>query len=522
MTRVRDTTPPAPVQPAATRGPAPSPDPGGAAAPGLVTCAITVREFSATQETAGQRQESGRRFPTPDLVSAAVGMWTRRESWGGAVTPVPGATPGEETGLLPATGRRRRVGEEGPRPVLFVAPGVLAIAWPDVARAERTTERQQEADRKHASDLGRYLAEYVGDPAESEPTRVISAWSARSRARMTRTLAELDYGPLLRLGLKLPMTTLTYPGDWLPVAPSGKVVKRHMIAWFKAFARAWGFEWLGIWKLEFQHRGAPHIHAWGPEPQGLAGAARRLKYEADRLTWEASGRKGRKPNWRKAVGDGMPYRLWLSVVWADIVAHPDPEQRRRHQRAGTAVDYREGARMRDPRRLAVYFTKHGSYGAKEYQNRVPAEWAEPGKGPGRFWGYRGLESAAAGVEIDPAAAVWAARLLRRYARAQGTTRQVTVRRVDTRTGTIRYRKVRRPVRRMRGGRGFLCVNDGPGLAASLARAVDRLEWTPVAPRLAQPDPAERSAGGSAHPTCDACGHRLDPSLAAAGGRHIGC
>lgn len=470
---------------------------GGAPA-GLVTCATSVR----VSESAGQ----GTRFPSPELVSAAVGMWTRRESWGGAVTPT-GDAPlsAYGTGLLPATGRRRRVGEEGPRPVFSVAPGVLAVAWPDVARAERTAERQQAADRKRAEELGRYLAEYVGDPAEVEPTRVISVWSARSRARMTRTLAELDFGPLLRLALRLPMTTLTYPGDWLTVAPTGKAVKRHLLAFYKRFSRAWGFEWMGIWKLEFQRRGAPHIHLWGPEPEGAAGDL-------------ASMTKVRR---RAAVGDGLAYRQWLSVVWADIVGHPDPEQRRRHQLAGTAVDFREGERMRDPRRLAVYFTKHGSYGAKEYQNQVPKEWAEPGKGPGRFWGYRGLESAAVAVEIDPAAAVWAARLLRRYAHSQGTTRQVTVQRVDARTGVIRYRKSRVRAERMKGGRGFLCVNDGPAMASQLARAVYGLEWKPVAPLPAPPDP-DRPRTAPSHPTCDACGHRLDARLAAASGRHVGC
>ncbi|MFJ3561751.1 hypothetical protein ACIPRM_39095 [Streptomyces anulatus] len=463
-------------------------------------------------------------------------MWTRRESWGGAVTPT-GDVPlnAYETGLRPATGRRRRVGEEGPRPVFSVAPGAVAVAWPDVSRAERTAERLQEADRKRASDLGRYLAEYVGDPAEDEPTRVISEWSAKSRSRMTRTLAELDFGPLLRLGLRLPMTTLTYPGDWLLVAPTGKAVKVHMKAWRKRFERAWGFPPLGIWKLEFQRRGAPHIHFWGPEPEGTAGELRRLTQR----------------RYRPAVGDGLTYRQWLSVVWTDIVfaeveADPDAdpdhvaEQKRRHLLAGTGVDFREGERMRDPRRLAVYFTKHGSYGAKEYQNQVPKQWAEPGKGPGRFWGYWGLESAAVAVEIDPAAAVWAARLLRRYAAAQGrtdltrnkegfvtaerrirTTRETRVQRVDTRTGTIRYRKSRVPVVRMRGGRGFLCVNDGPAVAAQLARAVDRLDWVPVAPLPAPLDP-DRARPESIHPTCESCGHRLDPRLAAAGGRHLGC
>jgi hypothetical protein len=425
------------------------PETGGAPV-GLVTCAKTRR----VSETAGQRQGTQLAFPTPDLVSAAAGLFTKRPGW---------------------------TGEEGPRPLLTIAPGVVSIAWPDVARRERTAERQQAAAREAASALGRYWAEYVGDPADPEPTRTVTEWSRKSRSRMTRRLAELDYTPLLRMGLRLPMTTLTYPGEWEVVAPTGKAVKRHLDQFRKRFERAWGVAFIGIWKLEFQRRGAPHIHLWGPEPEGTAGELRRLTQR----------------RYRPAVGDGLAYREWLSVVWADIVDHPDPEQKRRHQLAGTAVDFREGERMRDPRRLAVYFTKHGSFSAKEYQHRVPELWQEPGRGPGRFWGYWGLDPATAGVELDPAAAVWAGRILRRYARAQGVTQQRTVRRVRggvpvpvdqvvglagaqlvTAPERVRYRRVRRRVTRLANGRGFLCVNDGPSLAAELARAVDRLTGPP--------------------------------------------
>lgn len=449
----------------------PGPGHDGAGAPGLVTCATSVR----VSETAGQGP--GRNFPTPDLITAAAGLFDRRPGW---------------------------AGEEGPRPRITIGPGMVAMSWPDLARAERTAERQQEADRKRASDLGRYWAEYVGDPAEPEPTRVVTEWSRKSRSRMVRVLAELDFTPMLRMDLKLPMTTLTYPGDWLMVAPSGRAVKRHMLAFYKRFARAWGFEWPGIWKLEFQRRGAPHVHLWGPEPEGTAGELRRLT----------------STRYRPAVGDGLPYRQWLSAVWNDVVfaeieaelakaeakaGRPDPrrehvaEQKRRHLLAGTGVDFREGERMRDPKRLAVYFTKHGSYGAKEYQNQVPLEWREPGMSPGRFWGYRGLDKATAGVELEPALAVWAGRILRRYARSQGVTREVTVRRTaggvpraaerviglagaayaePTKT---RYRKVRRRTVRLANGRGFLCVNDGPGLASSLARALPIAAGTAPAP-----------------------------------------
>ena len=35
----------------------------------------------------------------------------------------------------------------------------------------------------------------------------------------------------------------------------------------------------------------------------------------------------------------MDFKSWLSLAWAEIVAHPDSEQRRRHRAAGTGVDY---------------------------------------------------------------------------------------------------------------------------------------------------------------------------------------
>lgn len=430
----------------------------GGAGEGLVTCATTRR----VSETAGERHGTQLSFPTPELVSAAAGLFTKRPGW---------------------------AGEEGPRPLLTIAPGVVSMSWPDVARRERTAERAQETARKRAEEMARYLLEHGRLPEDPEPERVVTEWSRKSRSRMTRRLAELDYGPLLRMGLRLPMTTLTYPGDWLAVAPTGKAVKRHLDQYRKRFERAWGFAFTGIWKLEFQRRGAPHLHLWGPEPEGTAGELRRLT----------------ATRYRPAVGDGLPYRDWLSAVWADIVDHPDPEQRRRHRLAGTAVDFREGERMRDPRRLAVYFTKHGSFSAKEYQHQVPEAWSEPGAGPGRFWGYWGLDPATAGVELHPEAAVWAGRILRRYARAQGVTQQRTVRRVRggvaipvdqvvglagaqlvTAPERVRYRTVRRRVTRLANGRGFLCVNDGPSLAADLARAVDRLGVPDREPPLSSP------------------------------------
>ena len=53
------------------------------------------------------------------------------------------------------------------------------------------------------------------------------------------------------------------------------------------------------------------------------------------------------------------------------MAHPNAEERRKHRAAGTGVDYAEGVRLSDPRRMAVYFANTGR---KDYQHHVPSEW----------------------------------------------------------------------------------------------------------------------------------------------------
>ena len=402
--------------------PAARPGPG----PGLVISAKSARVSGEAPDL-----DLGRlwrpSFPAADLVSAAAGLLPRREAWDG---------------------------HEGPRPRIVIGPGVLALEAPDLARRERAAERAVSRRRADVEALAAYLTEHGELPAdERSSSREITGWSRRSRARMVRRLAELDWSPLVGPGRIPAMITLTYPRDWETVAPSGRVVKDHLRALQLRWRRAWGTPLIGVWKLEFQRRGAPHVHIFTVPPRGRAGELRRMT----------------RVRRRAAVGDGLPFREWLSAVWADIVGHPDPEERSRHLAAGTGVDYAEGMRSSDPRRLAVYFTKHGTYRDKEYQHEVPEAWRRPGHGPGRFWGYWGLKVSTAAVELDWDDYIALARTLRRYARSQKALAVVTVRRVDTRTGAVRERKVRRRVRRFRHQAGFLVVRDGPAMAAALAR-----------------------------------------------------
>jgi len=299
--------------------------------------------------------------------------------------------------------------------------------------------------------------------ARTGPRGQITAWTPRSRSRMVRRLAELDWAPFAAPGVVPAMVALTYPGDWLPVAPTGQAVKAHLAALVRRWQRAWPGCWL-VWKLEFQARGAPHVHlfavAWPTLPAGVIRGVTQARQ-------------------RPAVGDGLYFTRWIKAAWADIVAHPDPAERAKHESQGAHVDWAEGLRSVDPKRVGVYFTKHAQYAVKEYQHQVPPEWQLPGAGPGRFWGVAGLDRVAVPVVLTDTEWLLLQRTLRRHHRAQRVRRTAQPLRHVVRHGR-RGRKVHRRTGRLRYGLGFITTNDAPRLALDLARLVQatRDERTP--------------------------------------------
>ncbi len=320
----------------------------GAGADGLVPCAISVRDDNRPPEqTAAELWRPA--FPRPELVGAAADL----------LPSVQGST-GRATEIY-----------EGPRWEIVVSPGVLRVRTRDYAKAERTHERQTRRHQVEVDTLAGYLTEHDTFPDDPLPTRgTITAWSPRSRVRMVARLSDLDYTrlygryrtcsacgrdfdpeldrcPACRATLstltdrsgRLPaMVTLTYPGDWLTVAPTAEAAMEHFWALCKRYARAWGEALIGPWKKEFQARGAPHFHLSTTPPMGFI-----------TLTDPITGRP-----WE------VDFKRWLSITWADIVNHPNPEERRKHELAGTGVDYAEGIKLTDPWRIPVYFAKYGS------------------------------------------------------------------------------------------------------------------------------------------------------------------
>jgi hypothetical protein len=409
---------------------------------GLVICAKNVRDAIAggLDVELSAADALGLRFPSPDLVASAAALFEASPGW---------ACGRDRLGAEPESGRFR----------ITIGPGVVRLGWTNPVRAEKASER---AVKHHQVDVAaeKYRIK-TGHGIADSPGRAITEWSRKSRAAMCRTFAELDYTPLVEPGRVPAMVTLTYPGDWETVAPDGVSVKRHMMLWRKRFQREYGEAVRYIWKLEFQRRGAPHVHLWMAPPTG-------------------TGRSG------------CSFREWLSDTWAQIVDHPDPVQKARHRLAGTAIDVLNGLKACDPKRLAIYFTKHSSpniNGNKEYQHIVPELWRQPGRGPGRFWGVYGLRKATTCVEITKDAYLTARRIIRRWSRNQAVygdvssrfasmvvprTRYRRVQRRNGKTGRIIQRRVRRRlVICNQGGLagGYVLVNDGPAFASQLAKAL---------------------------------------------------
>lgn len=188
----------------------------------------------------------------------------------------------------------------------------------------------------------------------------------------------------------------------------------------------------------------------------------------------------------------MPFEEWLARTWADIcldslserdaLAYIDLGEYDKHfgddsRHPGASMSF-SGVKYSDPRRTAIYFSKHASKssGSKEYQHVVPGLWQRPDAGPGRFWGYSGLRRAVVEVELDQWSALRAKRVLRHVARARQAATVLNRLRSSGHRNELRVlvglAEMRRP--RRRGGfgasvGGWVLVNAGLSLAWDVGR-----------------------------------------------------
>lgn len=209
-------------------------------------------------------------------------------------------------------------------------------------------------------------------PVNTSKGKVVG-WSRRSRARMAQTLGKVDWTPLFETGVTPAMVTFTLPDRWEQLAPTPADFKRMVDHWKINYRNAWGESPTAVWKLEFQLRGAPHLHVLMTPPEGPAKS--RHPYEFD---------------------------AWLAHSWADVVGEPDPAERAKHLVHGTHVRPVE-LEHRSPSSIGDYFSKHGMFAEKGYQNEMPDLWrdaiasGEPGT---QFWGAWRLKKAVAVLQLD--------------------------------------------------------------------------------------------------------------------------
>lgn len=240
----------------------------------------------------------------------------------------------------------------------------------------------------------------TGSEASTPRTRAQGGWSAAARRRMRRRFAETDWSPVT-MGEPVLMT-LTLPGGWTEVAPEPEAFAQILRRFWERWRRAFGDPQCG-WVIEYQRRGAPHLHALTGRPQGQA--------------WIGRGEERRLVAWE----------TWVRHAWAESVAHGDPVQRRLHLQHGVDVEPWAG----DPSRASIYFSGYAS-GKWKGQNTPPAVWG--GVGLLRVWGIRGLQRLP-GTEmvLSDSQKIWALRFLRRWWKANhpgrrypGTSTGVTI------------------------------------------------------------------------------------------------
>ena len=230
----------------------------------------------------------------------------------------------------------------------YFTGGCFRMAFQVTVHADKTTVKRVNAERVGGGRRGK-----------------IAYFSRASRRRMLGLLAECreDF-------TGAHFVTLTYPAQY-PTDPH--VFKRHLDSLLKRWAR-YSPAVRGIWRLEFQRRGAPHYHllVWG-----LRG----------KLAW---------------------LRGQVSRAWYSIVASGDEK----HLRAGTNVQVIE-SRKHAGRYVSKYAAKPQALAINEDTGEVIP--------PGRFWGSWGNldRRQAYAMLMTDTEAVELKRILRHILRARG-------------------------------------------------------------------------------------------------------
>lgn len=207
----------------------------------------------------------------------------------------------------------------------------------------------------------------------------VKGFSPKSRWRMMLRMGEIDFQ---KAGLPT-FVTLTYPGEW---GSDWKEWKEHLHRWITdCLQERWPGAW-GVWRIEFQQRGAPHYHllVWdGPQIEAIEAV---------------------RPNGKMAMvplpGSAANQEIWAWVgeTWYRKVGSGDE----RHLQAGT--------RTEPIAQIEGVFAYCSKYIAKASEGHEPECF-------GRVWGVFGRKywkSNKQETELDRAEWLYVRRVMRRY------------------------------------------------------------------------------------------------------------
>jgi hypothetical protein len=208
---------------------------------------------------------------------------------------------------------------------------------------------------------------------------------------------------------------LTYPAEF---PTDGAIVRAHRNTFLIYLRREYPLIYY-LWALEFQKRGAPHIHL---------------------------------------LVDQFISLQWLSEIWYQIVGSGDEK----HLRAGTRVEY-----VRGREHGASYLAK--SYTAKRAQKEVPVEY----QNVGRFWGMsRGLvvPQQTAQLDLSPQA-MSVVRPLRRFVEKNVKVRRL--RPVTEHHSRKRFVKRKPNLRHLHTGLNGFTIHKGAPITTQLLNSINQ-------------------------------------------------
>lgn len=325
-------------------------------------------------------------------------------SWGGSCSTGSGrcARGRDQAGARPL-GMYVSPAHAGAVRAVRVRPGLVETGAVSPSPEEALRQQRAEAQRRHD-------ARVWGAPpgARRSSSRVYRGWTPAARARWVRLCACVDWSPVAGGWF----VTLTLPRGWEAYAPDGQAFARILARFWERWRRRWG-QPVAVYAVEWQARGAPHVHAW--------------------------------------VGAGYPARFAASLplMWSESVSQTMSDgERRAHLAQGVYLerlnDRFEGSTA------AFYASRHAPGLSKRGQGRPPASWLEPGRGLPRIYGARGVQRVdAQEVRLTEGEELRLRRLLRGWERSHRPRERVRVRR-GSRWRTS-HRRTRRWARSAVGG-----------------------------------------------------------------------